>query len=122
MKLNQKTGSCSFLDGGLCAIHAKLGEEYLAPTCATYPRKINEIDGAQEMSVALSCPAAARLALLNPKGIEFECVQRNDARNTQVNAKLSLNAPGLPLTMAYFWDRVPRLVFKRHATFGKRRN
>ncbi|RED57596.1 flagellin lysine-N-methylase [Cohnella lupini] len=104
MKLNQKTGSCSFLDGGLCAIHGRLGEEYLSSTCASYPRKINEIDGAQEMSAVLSCPAAARLALLNPNGIEFEYVQRNDARNTRVNVQLSLSAPDLPLTMTYFWE------------------
>jgi lysine-N-methylase len=50
----------------LCRIHAELGEELLSHACATYPRIINSVGGIEEMALALSCPEAARLVLLNP--------------------------------------------------------
>jgi len=63
-KMNPATGNCSMLREGLCTIQAKLGEEYLSGTCSTYPRKANAQEGNVELSAALSCPEAARLALL----------------------------------------------------------
>jgi lysine-N-methylase len=51
----------------LCRIHAGLGEGFLPRICATYPRVANEIDGCEETALALSCPEAARLVLLDPK-------------------------------------------------------
>jgi lysine-N-methylase len=51
---------------GLCRIHTELGAEYLSHTCATYPRIVHSIDGIEEQALALSCPEAARLVLLNP--------------------------------------------------------
>jgi len=67
-----KNKRCPFLDGGnLCRIQAKLGEDYLSNVCATYPRYTNEIDGILEHSANMSCPEAARLALLRPEGMAF---------------------------------------------------
>ncbi len=63
-KMNPGTGGCSMLSGGLCTIQARHGEQYLSGTCSTYPRKVNEQEGAIEISAQLSCPEAARLALL----------------------------------------------------------
>ena len=51
---------------GLCRIHTELGAEYLSDTCANYPRIAHSIDGIEEKALALSCPEAARLVLLNP--------------------------------------------------------
>jgi len=62
---------CPFLSEGLCSIQQKLGEEYLSKACATYPRVSNVVDGVLEKSLELSCPEAARLALLDPNPIEF---------------------------------------------------
>jgi lysine-N-methylase len=51
----------------LCRIHASLGQGFLPRICATYPRVVNEIGGFKETALALSCPEAARLVLLDPK-------------------------------------------------------
>ncbi|OXS55887.1 hypothetical protein B1A99_21925 [Cohnella sp. CIP 111063] len=119
MRLNSETGACSFLDHGLCAIQAELGESYLSPTCATYPRRINEIDGTQEVSAALSCPEAARLALLEPRGIDFEYVPRQEAANTQWNARLTSQSAAAPVTLKYLWDlRVLAIEIIQNRQFG----
>lgn len=66
-------GRCPMLEeSGLCGIQAAMGEHLLSPTCTTYPRAINKVDKFFEMSAKLSCPEIARLALLNPEGIDFE--------------------------------------------------
>jgi lysine-N-methylase len=62
---------CPFLADGLCSIQKHLGEDHLSHTCATYPRILNTFDRQRERSLDLSCPEAARLALLNDKPIEF---------------------------------------------------
>lgn len=63
---------CPFLDErSLCRIQRLKGEDFLSGVCAIYPRNVSQIDGVFERSATMSCPEAARLALLNPKGIEF---------------------------------------------------
>lgn len=58
---------CPFLsDERLCRIQQELGELYLCRTCAQYPRHFHSIDRIEECSLALSCPEAARLVLLDP--------------------------------------------------------
>ncbi|KAA6461978.1 hypothetical protein DYQ86_10110 [Acidobacteria bacterium AB60] len=51
---------------GLCQIHAQLGSDYLPNVCATYPRIQRSLGGAEQNALALSCPEAVRVALLNP--------------------------------------------------------
>lgn len=64
---------CPMLEkNGLCGIQVTLGEQMLSSTCTTYPRAINKVDKIVELSAKLSCPEVARLALLNPDGIDFE--------------------------------------------------
>jgi lysine-N-methylase len=59
-------GHCPLLTADrLCRIHAELGEEMLPRTCSTYPRIVHEYGGVSETALALSCPEAARLVLLN---------------------------------------------------------
>jgi lysine-N-methylase len=53
-------------DQGLCRIHSECGPEFLSHTCATYPRIIHSSGGITEKALALSCPEAARVVLLNP--------------------------------------------------------
>jgi len=63
---------CVFLsEEKMCKIQLKYGEKYLSNTCAIYPRQINDVGSVVEKSATMSCPEAARLALLNPEGIEF---------------------------------------------------
>jgi lysine-N-methylase len=61
----------------LCRIHAELGEGMLSYTCSTYPRILHEFGDVEEASLALSCPEAARLVLLNPSLLkpEPDCTQ-----------------------------------------------
>lgn len=67
-----KEGTCTLLDEeNLCKIQKELGPEFLSNTCAIYPRMLNKVDNTVEKSAALSCPEAARLALLNEKGVHF---------------------------------------------------
>jgi len=63
---------CPFLSEGLCEIQKKLGEQYLSTMCSTYPRVMNVVDDVLQRSLALSCPEAARLVLLDPKPMDFD--------------------------------------------------
>lgn len=61
-------GQCAFLgDDMLCAIHRELGSEALSNTCAVYPRTVNRFGPQREYGLAVSCPEAARVALLHPE-------------------------------------------------------
>ncbi|MCT4508867.1 MAG: flagellin lysine-N-methylase [Tepidibacter sp.] len=72
IKLNEH-GSCPFLDDNkLCSIQSSLGEEYLSLACTIYPRNPNKLNNSFEKSGSISCPEVARLALLNPKKMEFD--------------------------------------------------
>ena len=56
----------------LCRIQQELGTDLLSYTCATYPRIVHSIGEIQETALALSCPEAVRLVLLNPALLETE--------------------------------------------------
>lgn len=63
---------CPFLAADkLCGIQSKLGEDWLPNTCATFPRIVNKSGYTTEISLDLSCPEAARLALLDPAPMRF---------------------------------------------------
>lgn len=58
--------SCSFLtDDKLCMIHKEMGLEALSNVCASYPRVVNRAGDFYEYGLAVSCPEAARVALLH---------------------------------------------------------
>lgn len=74
--------ACPFLEQGLCAIHRELGEDFLSNTCASFPRQTRQFAGQFEHVLALSCPEAARMALLAPDAldlIEAEIVVRAES-------------------------------------------
>lgn len=105
IKLNQQ-GNCVFLsEAKLCSIQLKLGEDFLSTTCASYPRVSNEVNGVLERSATVSCPEVARLALLNPNGIEFDeieepvDVRKHIASRVDTHDKKQANKP-----MKYFWE------------------
>lgn len=99
-------GKCSFLnEESLCKIQMNLGPDLLSNTCAIYPRSLNRINEIVEKSLTMSCPEAARLALLNPNGIEFD--QKEEPTNTRgyILKQLDTNNPRLKdRVQHYFWD------------------
>lgn len=105
IKMNQN-GSCTFLnEESLCQIQLKLGEDYLSNTCAIYPRVTNEVNGITERSATVSCPEIARLALLNPNGIEFDEV--GEPINTRMQLVKRLDVTDKKLAnqpQKYFWE------------------
>lgn len=69
----KECGTCPFLtDNGLCYIHTNYGEEMLSSVCSVFPRVKNIFNDVLEQSLYLSCPEAARIALLNPNPMEFD--------------------------------------------------
>jgi lysine-N-methylase len=91
---------CPFLSDGLCSIQQKLGEDYLSKLCATYPRVMNVVDGVLERSLEVSCPEAARLALLDPSPMEFDESKEDQGSarvgSVSVLATSSLQYPAKP--------------------------
>ncbi len=72
----RENGECPFLDENkLCNIHKHLGEDGLSVTCTIYPRNYNNIDDCLEISATMSCPEAARRALLNKEPMEFDVIE-----------------------------------------------
>ena len=71
-KIKLKNNRCAFLGkDDLCDIYRNLGESYLSETCKVYPRNVNLVGECKELSIALSCPEAARVVLLQKEPITF---------------------------------------------------
>lgn len=70
--VKESNGKCPFqTEAGYCAIHQKLGPEYLCGTCNTYPRVVNIVNQELEMSGLTSCPEIARLLFFDSYPIRF---------------------------------------------------
>lgn len=70
--LNPKTQGCSFLgDDKLCKLQRSFGEGMLPDVCASYPRRQSLAYGRVEVAAVLSCPEAARQALLSPDAMDL---------------------------------------------------
>ena len=75
IKFNEE-GVCPLLTKeGFCTLHLNYGEEYLGEVCNLYPRNIRKLNNNYIQALSLSCVEAAKLCLLNPKGINFEIVE-----------------------------------------------
>lgn len=60
----QQNRRCSFLnEENLCDLYRELGKDALCETCKNYPRHTEEFEGMRELSLSLSCPAAAAMIL-----------------------------------------------------------
>ena len=62
---------CPLMQGGLCSIHKHFGETYISDLCFTYPRVSRTFNGQVEHALTLSCPEAARQALLAEDAFDF---------------------------------------------------
>lgn len=73
IELSGANHSCPLVQkDGLCGVQKNLDESYLSNTCFTYPRSTRAFAGQFEQALMLSCPEAARRALLAPDAFEFE--------------------------------------------------
>ncbi|NML18260.1 flagellin lysine-N-methylase [Azohydromonas caseinilytica] len=71
IQLHAETKACPLMRDNLCAVQKNLGESYLSNTCFTYPRVSRKFAGQYELALTLSCPEAARQALLVEDAFEF---------------------------------------------------
>lgn len=71
MELNPTTGECPMMDNKLCSVQSELGEDKLSNTCFSYPRVSQKVGDFNQQSLTLSCPEAARLALLSEDAFDF---------------------------------------------------
>ena len=55
----------------LCDIYTEAGEDMLCKTCTRYPRHYEEYENLREISLSLSCPAAARMVLGQKEQLMF---------------------------------------------------
>ena len=66
-----------------CRIHREFGEAFLPHVCDAYPRIVYSVGDIEEKALALSCPEAARLVLLNPELLNPELLDVNHAAITE---------------------------------------
>ena len=62
------------IEDHLCSVQKELGEDKLSDTCFNFPRHTFEVGGVCHQALTLSCPEAARLALLAQDAFEFATV------------------------------------------------
>lgn len=96
--LNENRKCSMLLEDGLCGIHKELGEKYLCNTCAVYPRHITQVGQVVEKSLTLSCPEAARVALLREEGIGFVETEEPENARGFLNGLIDLEKN------PYFWE------------------
>lgn len=97
IELDSASRECPFLEQRLCAVQRDLGEDYLSDTCATYPRASRDFGGQIEQSLTLSCPEAARQALLQPDAFDFveAPLQVRSTMIDSVKPKFGLSLPAM---------------------------
>ena len=66
-----KDDRCPMMQDGLCSVQIHLNESYLSNTCFSYPRISANFSGQVQQALQLSCPEAARQALLAPDAFDF---------------------------------------------------
>ena len=70
-----KNGFCPFLQSdGLCHIQKTWGADWLSNTCTMYPRMMYMAGELLVLALTLTCPLAAKLALLPKEPMSFEKV------------------------------------------------
>lgn len=74
----QYHGRCAFLnEENLCDIHIEAGHDALCRTCRRYPKHVEVYENEREVSLSLSCPAAARLIMGQKQPCRFRSIERN---------------------------------------------
>lgn len=92
VQLHQESGACPLVQDSLCSVQKNLNETYLSDTCFSYPRLTRQFAGGIEQSLALSCPEAARHALLSPDAFDFveNRIQVRDSTAQKIKPKHGL--------------------------------
>lgn len=68
---------CAFLnENNLCDICVEAGPGMFCKTCRTYPRHYEEFENVREVSLAMSCPEAAKLILGSKEPVKFLTMER----------------------------------------------
>jgi len=69
--------TCTMLEpSGLCHIQATFGEKLLSDVCALYPRRIQKVGEAVELSGMVSCPEMSRQLLLHADATDEVALDR----------------------------------------------
>lgn len=89
MKRDAKTDFCVKFVDGLCGIHKKYGTEFLGDACHFFPRSTRALGENKVMTLALSCPEAARLMLFEENTLVYQ-----DAQIERLPHSLKDYAPG----------------------------
>jgi lysine-N-methylase len=77
MKMRED-GRCPMLqDNGLCHVQGTFGENLLSDTCAVYPRRIQKVGEALELSGMMSCPEMSRQLLLHADACDIVPLDRH---------------------------------------------
>lgn len=90
----------------LCSLYIRLGEYYMPYVCKMYPREINYTDNDLEISLLLSCPEAARKALLPIEPMAFEYIELDHQKEFEVFLnRLITKGNSIPKEEhRYFWN------------------
>lgn len=88
---------CPFLGAtGLCRIQERHGADWLSDTCFDYPRCAVQVQDHVQLALQLSCPEAARLALLDPEAFDLDsgeaCVRAAGTGRLEPSGGLALEA------------------------------
>lgn len=79
----RETDACPFLGPDLlCSLQKRCGEGFLADVCAEYPRCTTQFPDLLERTLCMTCPVAARLALLGKEPMQFEECELQTERET----------------------------------------
>lgn len=71
MKLDENFACPMLCENNLCYIQKNLGEDFLADTCAVFPRRTFVIGNTITRTLSLFCPIAAKLALIDSNPLKF---------------------------------------------------
>jgi len=71
MKRDEKTDYCVQFDKGWCGIHKSRGTEFLGDACHFFPRSTRALGDIKVMTLALSCPEAARMMLFEENALAY---------------------------------------------------
>jgi len=71
IELVAESRACPMTQEGLCSVQKNLNDSYLSHTCFSFPRHSRNFGGQYEQALSLSCPEAARQALLVRDAFDF---------------------------------------------------
>lgn len=103
INVHEHSGCPMLTENSLCKVQLQLGEEFLSNVCTSYPRVSNIVNDVVERSATMSCPEAARLALLNPNKMEFDEIEETLNNKFATQGYLNSSTSKNRLT-PYFWD------------------